>query len=311
MTRYTPLWLQQGNYPASVDRALIGGLYPNGGYTGMAVTPATAMTLNIAAGRAAVPTANGTGSVLCWSDAVEQVTLTAAPPGGQNRYDLVTVQPRGNDLDGGANNDWIFNVVTGTAAASPTVPSVPAGQLAVVQVYVPGGSASINTSAITRRGRALQPGVTPMRFRAWRTADQTLAIDGLNAALTWDQLDDVWSFLPGGPNTSQIVCPVDGLLQLAWSVLMVTGGTAPTNPNLTTMLTSPVNVEIRRGSSFTWSGVGNILGMSSVGSAIIPVTAGFAMQIQPYASAAGATKKCQGGAGGSYCYIEGAYLSTT
>jgi hypothetical protein len=92
---------------------------------------------------------------------------------------------------------------------------------------------------------------------------------------------------------------------------MVTGGTAPTNPNLTTMLTSPVNVEIRRGSSFTWSGVGNILGMSSVGSAIIPVTAGFAMQIQPYASAAGATKKCQGGAGGSYCYIEGAYLSTT
>lgn len=155
MTRYTPQWLQQGNYAASVDRRLIGSIWPASAVSGCAVTVASGMTVNIAAGQVAVPSQNNTGSTLCTSDATEQVSLTAAPAAGTNRYDVIVCQPRGNDLDGGANNDFVFAVITGTAAASPTVPAVPAGQTALAQIYVPGGSASVTAGNIADRRNPL------------------------------------------------------------------------------------------------------------------------------------------------------------
>jgi hypothetical protein len=149
MTRYTPQWLQQGSYAASVDRRLLAAIWPAAVSNGCAVTVASGMTVNVAAGQVAVPTQNSTGSSLCSSDAVEQVTLAAAPGSGTNRYDLVVCQPRGNDLDGGTNNDFVFTTVTGVAAATPTVPAVPAGQVALAQIYVPGGSAAVAAGNIT------------------------------------------------------------------------------------------------------------------------------------------------------------------
>jgi hypothetical protein len=149
MTRYTPQWLQAGSYPASLDRRLLGALWPAAAVSGMTVSPAGGMLLNVAAGQAAVPTANNTGSVLCSSDAVEQVVLGAAPGAGTNRIDVVTVMPRGNDLDGGANTDFIFNVIAGAAVASPVAPAVPAGQVAIANVFVGGGVAAIVAANIT------------------------------------------------------------------------------------------------------------------------------------------------------------------
>ena len=149
MTRYTPLWLQPGSYPASLDRRLIAALWPGPASSGGAVTVASAMTLNVAALTAAVPSPNSSGSTLCYSDATEQVTLPAAPASGSNRIDLVTVHPRGNDLDGGVNNDWIVDSVQGAVAASPAVPATPAGQLALAQIYIPGGSAAVTAGNIT------------------------------------------------------------------------------------------------------------------------------------------------------------------
>lgn len=149
MTRYTPQWLQAGSYAAGVDRRLIGALWPSAAVSGCAVTFASAMTVNIAAGQVAVPTSNGTGSLLCSSDAVEQVTLAAAPGSGTNRIDLVVCQARGNDVDGGSNNDFLFAAVTGTPAASPAAPAVPANAVALARILVPGGSAAITPANIT------------------------------------------------------------------------------------------------------------------------------------------------------------------
>jgi hypothetical protein len=149
MTRYTPQWLQNGSYAGSQDRRLISALWPGPAVAGCAVSAGTGMTVNVAVGQAAVPTQNSTGSTLCTSDAVETVTLAAAPASGNNRYDLIICQPRGNDLDGGSNNDFIFTSVTGTAAASPTVPPTPPGALVLAQIYVPGGSASVTAGNIT------------------------------------------------------------------------------------------------------------------------------------------------------------------
>jgi hypothetical protein len=164
MTRYTPLWEQQGSYAAGADRRLFAALWPSGAVTGCAVTPAAGMTVNIAAGYCSVPSQNATGSTVCYSDAVEQVTLTAAPASGTNRIDLITCHPRANDLDGGANNDFIFDYVTGTVAASPVAPAVPAGQLALAQIYVPGASASIAAANVTdvRPGALALAGQTAM-----------------------------------------------------------------------------------------------------------------------------------------------------
>jgi hypothetical protein len=157
MTRQTPLWLQQGTYAASVDRRLPGALWPAAAVLGCAVTVSSGMTVNVAAGSVAVPASNNTGSLLCVSDAVEPVTLAAAPGSGSNRYDLVICQARGNDLDGGTNNDFLFTTVTGTAAATPSVPATPNYATVLAQIYVPGGSASVTAGNITDV-RRMMPG---------------------------------------------------------------------------------------------------------------------------------------------------------
>jgi len=149
LTRFTPQWLQSGSYAASQDRRLIGALWPGPASSGCAVSVAGGMTLNVAAGQVAVPTQNNTGGTLCTSDASEQIVIPAAPPSGQNRIDLVICHPRGADLDGGANNDWIWDSVQGTVAASPAVPATPAGTVAIYQVYVPGAAAALVAGNLT------------------------------------------------------------------------------------------------------------------------------------------------------------------
>jgi hypothetical protein len=163
VTRYTPLWLQAGSYPAGLDRRLIATIWPTAASRGLALTAvAGTMTANIAAGRAAVPAANGTGSALCVSDATEVVTFAAAPGSGLQRADTVYLLPRGNDLDGGANNDFIFGVVTGTPSAPPAYATgPPPGALTLYYVTVIGGSASLNNAIIadTRPGNLTPSGV--------------------------------------------------------------------------------------------------------------------------------------------------------
>lgn len=149
MTRYTPLWLQSGSYAASVDRRLMAALWPTARCDGMAVAFSAGMTVTIAPGNAAVPTPNSSGVTLCVSDAQEQLVLPAAPASGQNRYDLVVVRPRGTDLDGGVNNDFIFDFVSGAPAASnPPFPGTPAGCLALANILQVGGSAAITPANI-------------------------------------------------------------------------------------------------------------------------------------------------------------------
>jgi hypothetical protein len=147
MTRYAPQWIQAASYGAAQDRRLIAALWPGPASSGCAVVPVSAMTVQIQAGQVAVPTQNNSGTTLCTSDAAEQVTLTASA--AQPRIDLITCHPRGTDLDGGTNNDFIFDFVTGTPAASPTVPATPAGQVALAQIAVGAGVASIVAGNIT------------------------------------------------------------------------------------------------------------------------------------------------------------------
>lgn len=151
MTRYTPQWLQAGSYAASQDRRLIGALWPAPASSGCLVQPSSGMQVAVSSGQVAAPASNATGSVLCTSDANEFVTIGAAPPSGQDRVDLIVCQPRGQDLDGGSNNDFVFVDVQGTPATSGSAvaPAVPAGAVALARILIPGGSASIAAGNIT------------------------------------------------------------------------------------------------------------------------------------------------------------------
>jgi len=113
------------------------------------------MAVDAAPGTVIVPAANGTGSVLCKWDSPETVTLQPSPPSGSNRIDQIICQARGTDLDSGSNNDFIITATQGTVAASPVAPATPANAVALANVYVGGGVASIVAGNITD----VRPGV--------------------------------------------------------------------------------------------------------------------------------------------------------
>lgn len=151
MTRYTPLWLQAGSYPAGTDRRLISAIWPAAVVSGCAVTFQSVMNVNVAAGWVVVPAANNTGSVLCVSDAVEVVGPLATLGSGTNRIDLIVCTAASTDLGSGSGDAFSFGVVAGTPSASPVAPTVPAGSVAIAQVLVIGGQASIQAGNITDR----------------------------------------------------------------------------------------------------------------------------------------------------------------
>jgi hypothetical protein len=180
MARHTPLWLAQGSYAAPDDRLLVAAMYPVASIRGCTVSKGTnPMDANVAVGSVAVPTANATGTALCASDAVEIVTLTAAPPSGNDRCDLIICQVRANDLDGGANNDFIFTRVTGAPYVPPFVagnqPATPANAVALARIIVNGGSAAINPANITDLRPTQQPLSLPPTNAPWPGSPPTNA----------------------------------------------------------------------------------------------------------------------------------------
>ena len=168
MAHHGPLWTQSGSYPAQADRSLLGALWPHGGASGGAVTAVlNTPTTSVAPGQAAVPLAPGQGSALCTWDTAEVLDHSPAPTSGTSRIDLIVVQVRDPDLDGGANSDFILTLVKGQPAmmaearpgdddeAPPEVepfagvaPAVPVNALALYSVTVPGGAANLNGATL-------------------------------------------------------------------------------------------------------------------------------------------------------------------
>jgi hypothetical protein len=193
MTRLAPLWQQNATYPAQTDRVLVATLWPTSSSVGGAVTTVSnTMNVSVAPGTAAVSLgASGVNySALCRWDAAETVTLATAPPSGQSRISLIVAQVRDAALDAGANNDFIFQEVAGTATTgTPVAPAVPANAYAIAQLTIPGGSANLN-------------GVTVVDLRATLvTAPELPSPLAATAALATytDPAGDVW-VAKGGVN---------------------------------------------------------------------------------------------------------------
>lgn len=153
-----PLWLQNSSYPAAVDRSLIETTFSAGiiGPADLAVTQRAAganMSVDVAAGRVVVTMtdAPNQGRALCRSTAVNNLTIPGAPAAGLTRIDLIVARVYDTSIIGGSINGWQLDVVAGTAASSPTVPAVPASAIALAEVRVPAGTASVTNAIITDR----------------------------------------------------------------------------------------------------------------------------------------------------------------
>ena len=176
MTLYSPLWEQNDSYSADLDRVLIDLMFPYGGVfaSGDLLVSQRAAGINrsvdVSTGRSAIPGTDVTaqGKYICWSDAVTNVPLDAAPGTGESRYDLIVAQVRDSDAIGGADNDWIITVVKGTAAStgSQTVPATPASAIDLAVILVGPNVTTIANAVITDARQCLSTG-----GMGWSTGD--------------------------------------------------------------------------------------------------------------------------------------------
>lgn len=160
--RTPPSWLQNGSHPAENDRLTITNtIWANAGvvdYGDMLVapTPTPSMAVTVAAG-AAIITGTQTvtqGNYIAYNDASATLSIAAANP-SLARIDRVCVVVQDAYYGGTANNQVIFQVVTGTASASPVAPTAPENSITLALVQVAANASSINTGAITdQRGYA-------------------------------------------------------------------------------------------------------------------------------------------------------------
>lgn len=112
------------------------------------------------------------GAVLLTNDAVYNVVTTAAP-GSNSRYDVVYLWQREYSIDGTDSNP-VIDVVQGTPAASPTVPSLAAfpGAISLAQILVPAGVTATNSGTTITQ-----------------TAPFTSVVDGVVVARTTTERD--------------------------------------------------------------------------------------------------------------------------
>jgi hypothetical protein len=154
--RTPPSWLQNGSHPAENDRLTTQALWATTGIiksTSLAVTQNSpvGMSVLIAQGWAAIvgTTQSNMGTYVAYNDAETVVAITTANPTNP-RIDLLcaTVQ---DAYYTGAQNNVVFQVVAGTPATSPVVPSLPANSIALAEIAVAAGALSINNGNITDR----------------------------------------------------------------------------------------------------------------------------------------------------------------
>lgn len=291
MTRYAPLWQQNSSYPAAVDRGLIGTLWPASGSSGgVATTVLNTMNVSVAAGTAAVALSGSNLSQLCRWDAAEVVTLTAAPPSGQSRIDLVVLQVRDAAIDAGANNDFIFQAITG-AGGTPgpgAAPAVPTNAYPICQLTVPGAAANLNGVTVTDRRLPLTIQTSQARAILGRAAAQSIpASTSTTIILDTATFDPVASLQSGGYR-----CPIAGFYAVDFMVAM-----APGSGFLqTSLLKNATTVAYGTSTSLV------AFNAATAGSAIVQCAAGDLLAVSVYQSNAAALNTALG--------IAGTYLHT-
>ena len=217
--RSTPIFIQGNSHPAEETRLMLAGMLGSvtGSFAGgvasadpahgvvratdLAVTQngTPNMTVNVAAGGAFIrgtQSANQ-GAYHLWNDATLSVAISAADLTNPRR-DLIIAQVRDANYSGAVRDAQIV-VVTGTPAASPVDPTVPANSLVLARVAVAAAASSIVTANITDlRTVANQVGKIPtFNTSALATAAIPSPVDGQAYYLNLNTIDEGPYFFNG------------------------------------------------------------------------------------------------------------------
>lgn len=186
-----PLWLQEIDYPARIDRIAYDSIWTEGiiGSGDLAVTQSspTAMTVRIAAGTAVIVGDDQTdqGKYLVKSDVATTGVVIGAAPGSGQRNDLVVLRVRDTNAGVGVNDDAILGVVVGTPSGSPVDPAIPDSALVLARVRVPAGTSAIANSLIddlrVRAGAAFDA-VPDGSITSAKIANDTIVNADINAS---------------------------------------------------------------------------------------------------------------------------------
>ncbi len=150
------LWQQLTTYTAAMDRQLIRGLHTEGKLHGLVVTSTGGYDISVSAGAAIVDgddSANQ-GSYLAYHTAATALTV-AARPASNSRRDLVIMEVEDTADGHGSLNRHVIRIVTGTAAASPVDPTLPATATILARITV--ASTDLSLSAANINNLAVNP----------------------------------------------------------------------------------------------------------------------------------------------------------
>lgn len=200
-----------------------------GGSADVTATTASApMTVQIAGGSSwALSRGYSDGAVIVANNGGATVNITDAP-NANSRYDVVWMRHNDSTV-GDADSNPVFGVTTGTAAASPTVPTAPSGALALATVLVPAGVTTTSASGVTITNVYPFTAVSgaPVRYRsvADMRADATNAVDGMQGyvkggGLYWMR-SGVWA-----REDAQVFAQVSASNTLVSGTTLITMGTS-------------------------------------------------------------------------------------
>lgn len=155
MAILTPNWLQNGVYPARLDRLFIQKAFGDRElvFNGLQVTQngAGAANVNIALGAVSIIGDDQVdqGMYLVFMDAAVVANPMPAVPGANKRIDVISMRINDPQAGGPAGNNATLVVTQGVVSASPVAPATPTSAVAIAQVLRTAGDAAILTAMIT------------------------------------------------------------------------------------------------------------------------------------------------------------------
>jgi hypothetical protein len=182
--RTPPSWLQNGSHPAENDRLTTTGiLWKSQGisdYGSMLVSQSgtPAMTVSVAAGHALIAgtQTSNQGFYIAYNDAATTVAIATASP-TLPRIDRIVVTVQDSFYGGTANNQVLFQALTGTPNASPVAPATPANSISLATIAVAANQTTVVNGNITDTRPTAQ--LSESQITSLATASNTLLLNGI------------------------------------------------------------------------------------------------------------------------------------
>jgi hypothetical protein len=154
--RTPPSWLQNGSHPAENDRLTTTGILwksqgvADDGAMVVSQSGTPAMTVSISDGHALIAgtQTSNQGFYIAYNDAATTVAIATASP-TLPRLDRIVVTVQDSYYGGTANNQVIFQSLTGTPNASPVAPAVPDNSISLAIIAVAANQTTIVNGNIT------------------------------------------------------------------------------------------------------------------------------------------------------------------